>query len=186
MASTYEALLLAQVAYLQATAPSISTQKVTSATASVTFSSISANFNHLSLMWNCRGDAAVSAQQLFMQINGNTGSVAYTNERMEAVNATTVTGSNSGATNEIQAGTMTAASATAFYPSCGQIFFPYASDATNYACAVGVGYAQPTATTGYAGVYGGLLAVAGAITSIKLFPNAGNFATGEFSLYGWI
>jgi len=187
MASTYEALLLAQVAYLQATAMPISTQKVTTTTASVTFSSISANFNHLSVMWNGRGDSAVATVQFMMQLNGNTGASAYTYQRMEASTNAAVSGFNTGGgVAQIQVGTMTAASATAFYTSCGQIVLPYASDATNFANAVGIGYGPSSATAAFVGVYGGLLAVSGAISSIKLFPATGNFATGEFSLYGWV
>lgn len=162
----------------------IAAHTVASATASVTFSGIP-SFTNLSLIWKGRGDTATAATPLELQINGITSSSSYVYQDIEA-NGTTVTGKNSaGTVNAIQVATMTAGTANSGYFGCGRILFPNAADNTNHQVCTAVGYAPMSATAAYTGIYSGL-ASTGAVSSITLFPLAGNFSAGEFCLYGWM
>lgn len=185
MASTYEALLLAQVSYMQTNVVQlVAQQAIASTTASVTFSSLPSNYNHFKVIWKARGDTAATVAQLRCQLNGGTGN-SYVWQNIQAHN-TSVTGStNGGADTSINVGVVTTASATANYDSGGEIIFPYVTDTTNRAIVLGTSIAVTSSTDSYAGTYGGLGPFGSAINNIKIFPSTGNFVSGLFSIYGW-
>lgn len=185
MASAIETLLLANLALLQGNAVQlISEQTVTTTTASVTFGSLPANYNHFKIVWKARGDTTASTTYLQCQINGNTGA-SYTWQNVKATGTGALGDASTGGDTKIVVGVLTAAgSISAQYNSCGEINFPYATDTTNRNMAVATGNAMYNTTAGVAGTYGGSGSFGGAITSIKIFPQAGNFTAGMFSLFG--
>lgn len=187
MASGIEVLLLAQVNGLQNNAVQlIAEQTISTTTASVTFSSLPSAYNHFRVVWKARGDTAAATTYLQCQLNGNSGA-SYTWQNAKATGTSALGDSSSGGDTKIVVGVLTAAgSVSAQYNSCGEISFPYATDTMNRNMAVGTGNAMYNTTTGVAGVYGGSGTFGTPISSIKLFPQAGNFtAGGLFSLYGW-
>lgn len=186
MASALETLLLAQVAQLQNTAVQLVTeQAITTTVASITFSSLPANYNHFKIVWKARGDTSATTTYLYCQINGNTGA-SYTWQNVKATGTSALGDSSTGADTKIVVGVLTAAgSLSAQYNSGGAIDFPYATDTTNRNVVVATGNAMYNTTSGVAGTYGGSGTYGSPITSITLFPQAGNFTAGLFSLYGW-
>lgn len=187
MASPYEALLMEQVAYLMHNSPVL----LQSTTLGSNQSSVVLNvpsgiaYNTLRVNWRTRCDNAVSAQQMYLQFNGDTGS-NYLVERSETNNTTTTNvGPGGAATTKIQIGTVSCASATALYFSSGSFTVGGASDAVNFKTAVGTGTAYATVSNAYIGLYGGQWNSAATITSLTLTPAAGNFVAGSvFSLFG--
>lgn len=176
---------MAQVAYLQATQLPIGTTTLAGPAASVSFSSISTVYTNLSLKWHARGDNAIAGEQIYMQINGQTGS-NYVFEKMEANGTSSITPTQ-GTAAQAQIGTIPGASGSAGYFGGGNLEMPGAIDGTNYGAFISTGGATPSPSTGFAGVYVGMLAIAGAVSTIKLFPASGNFIAGSrFSLYGWV
>lgn len=178
---------LAQAANLQANAVQLITaQAISTTTASVTFSSLPANYNHFKIVWKARGDNANTTQYLYCQLNGNTGA-SYTWQNVKGNSSSAVGDASTGGVAQIVVGVLTTAgSVSAQYNSGGEITFPYATDTTNRNQVYAVGNAMYNTTLGVAGVYGGSGTFGAAITSIKLYPQAGNFtAGGLFSLYGW-
>ena len=158
----------------------ISVQTVSSPTASVTFSNIPGTYNSLALYISARGDTAATSVPLDIQFNADTGSNYNYMQQTSGGNFTGVT------QTAIQWCSITGATGTANFP--GELFgtiVNYAS--TSFVKTItglagfsqsGIGVAPAT------GVCAGSWNSATAITSIKLFPNAGNIASGVFSLYG--
>jgi hypothetical protein len=188
MASTYEAYLFAQINYLaNNTQVLLSTTTLGVNTASVTLSVPSGTtYNYLTVNWRARSSAAVAGEQMFLQMNGDSGS-NYSWQTNEANATNAVSGTHAGAlTTHIQIATITGANATsALWFATGSFDVGGASDATNYKTAQGTGVANITVTNAYAGVYGGQWNSAAAVTSLTLTAATGNLVTGSiFSLYG--
>lgn len=146
---------------------------------------ITGTYNHLKVFWRGRGDAAVAAEQMYLQFNGDGGS-NYLVERSETNNTTTTNvGPGGAATTKIQIATIPAASSTALYFASGEFLASGVSDATNFKTAVGLSTAFGTVSNAYVGVYGGQWNSAAAVASLTLTPNSGNFVAGcLFSVYG--
>lgn len=160
------------------------TQFVSTTTAAITFSGIPA-CNHLAILWKGRGDTAATTTYLYCQLNGNTGaSYTWQNVKGNGTSAATSDASTGGDTKIVVGVLTSAGSISAQYNSCGEINFPHAQDTVNRNQVSATGNAMYNTTLGVAGVYGGSGTFGAAITSIKLFPQAGNFTQGAFSLYG--
>lgn len=143
-------------------------------------------YNFLTVKWRARSSAAVAGEQLYLQLNSDTGS-NYVTQDVEGQNASAVTAGHSGAlTTKIQLGTITGASATsALWFASGNFEVAGASDATNYKTAQGTGTAFSTTTQSYMGMYGGQWNSAATVTTITLFAATGNLVIGSvFSMYG--
>lgn len=161
------------------------TQSFIASVASVTFSSIPA-YNHLALIWHARSDNSNVTVSLYCQTNGNVSSGSYISQSVEA-NTSTVTGVNSGGTaSQIRLAVIPGATANGGYFGVGQAVFGDISDTGSHSSVVAIGYAPETASSGNVGTFGGL-GSGGPITTVTLFPSAGNFIAGSmFSLYGWM
>lgn len=147
---------------------------------------ITGAYNYLKVLWRARSSAAVAAQQMYLQINGDTGNnYGWQTNEANAANAVSGTHSTAGV-NVIQIATITGASATSsLWFASGEFTVGGASDTTNYKTVSGVGAAFVTATNSYAGTYGGQWQSAAAVTSLTLSPATGSFVTGcVFSVYG--
>jgi hypothetical protein len=186
MASTFEALLLAQMNYLLNNTLILlaaTTLSTPSANAVLNVPS-GTNYNNLKVFWRARSVTAVVAEQMFLQFNGDTGN-NYLWEVDQANNAT-IAGSTSGAaTSKIQIATVPAGNATANYFGSGEFTVGGANDATNFKTAAGVGTAYGATNNMWTGTYGGQWNSAAAVTSLTITANGGNLAAGcRFSLYG--
>ena len=166
-------------------------QLITSTTLSGTATSVvltlptGAAYNHLKVFYRARHDAAVAAAQMYLQMNGDTGS-NYLVERSETNNTTTTnTGPGGATTTKIQIATIPGASATSLYFGSGEFLVSGVSDTTNFKTAVATATALITVSNAYVGVYAGQWNSAAAVTSLTLTPNSGDFIAGTmFSLYG--
>jgi hypothetical protein len=160
----------------------ISSQTLSSSTASITFSSLPA-FSHFTIRWHARGDAATVTQNMNMQVNGVTSS-SYLSQFVDA-NNTTVAG-NLSLTANLLIGTLPGTSSNANYFGAGIVEINGAQDA-NYTPIVATSVNLGNSATGIAGVFGGATTGIGPVTSVKLYPASGNFVSGSrFSIYGWM
>lgn len=183
MASPYEALLLEQIAYLKSNSP-VLLQSTTLGvnTASVTFNVPTSTYNTLRVAWKARADNAVTFQSMNMRYNGVSSSSYIT---QDITGSTTTAAAVIVLQSFLQVGTLPGASGTALYFGTGTVSITGASDAVNYITASGTCVNIYNSGSGVAGVYGGLLAQAGPVSSVTLFPNAGNFLAGSvFSIFG--
>lgn len=141
------------------------------------------SYNFLRVQWRAKSSTAVAAEQLYLQLNGDTGN-DYLWQNDQANNATVAGTSSGGVVNKIQVATITAATSTANFFSSGSFEIGGASDATNFKTVVGTATAYATSTNSWAGVYAGQWS-GGPVTTITLFPATNNLVTGcIFSLYG--
>lgn len=171
--------------YLYALQQITPTQALGSATASVTFSSIPSVFSKYIVFSEARSDAAVVAGNLMMQLNGDT---ATTYQYQVAEFSPTLTTSESYAQSSMQIGKLPGASASSRHVWVGTTIIGGVSNFANLVTPVfSSGSGMTTETTGGSkmGLYGGQHLSASSITSIKLFPDSGNFVAGSrFTLYG--
>ena len=182
MASGIETLLLAQVSYLMANSPQLASQTyISTTTASVTLT-VPAGYNNVEVVWRVRASDSVAVEPLSLQLNSDTGSDYVWQTLQGNVAATNITNSG-GATTKMQIATVTGNSAPTNYWSSGRFTISGASDATDKTVA-GIGTAWGSATSGWAGTYGGLWSNSAAVSSITLTCATGSFLTGcRFSLY---
>lgn len=150
--------------------------------ASVTFSSISGSYTNLMIVASMRGDTSATNVVLDIQFNGDTGA----NYDWIAENRYGATGANGTSTPRI--GNINAATDPASYPAAFYLFIPNYAGTTFYKAAE----ASDTLMSGALSTANMLSEQTttwwrntAAITSIKLFPAAGNFANGsQITLYG--
>lgn len=183
MASALETLLLAQYAYLQNNTPQLySNTYISATTASVTLT-VPSGYNNLEVVWRARCSDANAGEQLYLRLNGDSGS-NYLWEVTQGNNATAAATTSGAATTFIQIGTVCAASATANYFSSGRFTVAGASDTANYKTACGTGAAFAATNNMWSGVYSGQWNSTAAVTSITLQGATGSFVAGSrFSLY---
>ena len=146
---------------------------------SVTFSSISASFRDLVLRVRGRGDTAASTVAVYVQFNGDTGTNYNWNKWNVFGNATNT------AQNQIYTVDITAASGTASFPSSAQmVIFDYRGT-TFFKNTWSENPISQTSATLFINHGSGWWLSTSAITSIKVFPSAGNFVDNSVvSLYG--
>jgi len=141
-------------------------------------------FNTLRVAWNARSDSATTATYMLLQLNGDTNAAHYDWDDNQASGATPGPAASPGTVSSIQVGTMAAATATAGYLGVGELVIPNAAGA-NFKGISAHSTSMITSSSGYSGTYGGLWLSTAAVTSITLFPLAGNFAPGSAAyLYG--
>lgn len=161
----------------------ISEVVTSSSQASVTFSSIPATWRNLRVIVNGRGDTAASTVNVLLQLNGDTGanydymySQAPAGGSIQAVAATSaIIGNVSGSTAPANVASGTDA---VIYNYIGTTFQKYIWQQSGVKAANTV--ANMFVETGAA-----WWRLTAAITSVKIFPSAGNFVDGSVvSLYG--
>jgi len=163
----------------------IAEQILVGTTASVTFSSIPSTFRNLMIHAVCRSNNASLATTLNMRFNGDTGN-NYGCQHV-AAQQTTVSAAETVGVSSIQMRDMTAASATASYPSLYTINIPwYAGTTFMKLCAAENEWSNGTASGGVVSfTLKGRWSSTAAINSITLLPGAGSFIAGSsFALYG--
>lgn len=145
---------------------------------------VPAGYQRVKVNWRIRSSVAGAAEQLFLRMNGDTGS--HYLWQVDQSNNATVAGSSSGAlAAQIQIGTVTGSTATANYFASGEFVVDGIADATNFATAIGIGAAFATTTNSFAGDYSGQWAQSAVVTSLTLFCATGNIAAGSvISIYG--
>lgn len=181
MASTFETLLLAQMALLQNAPQQIATQTLIANAASVTFSSIPATYNFLRLEWRVHLSAG-GATDLEMQVDGNSGT-SYLWSKMESASATQMNTHAGAAASFMKIGATGAT--TSGYFGNGSLTIGGWANTTGYLTFSGTSTYFDSNTTDYVGTYGGLYANAAPHSSLTIFPASNSFLAGsQFSLYG--
>lgn len=157
-----------------------------SATASITFSSISAtDFTHLELVWQARGDNAALTLSLWGRFNADAGA-NYDWQRMGAT-ATAAAGVEGIGVAQMELGLLAGSTGVANSFGGGRILIPSYAGTTAHKTAHGVsGHKAANSTTNvWMMANAGFWRSAAAINSITLLPSAGNFIAGtKMTLYG--
>jgi hypothetical protein len=159
---------------------------ITVATASVTFSSIPGTYRHLRLVYQARGDAAVTDLGFQIQLNGDTGTT-YDQEYTHLSGAApTAFAQEAIATTSIRIGDLPAASAPASSAGIGAIEIPNYAGVTFFKNIDARGSSRISNTTPVMLVFqaAGTWKSLAAVNAVKVFPASGNFAAGTFVLYG--
>lgn len=147
----------------------------------ITFSSIPSSFDDICVEYTIRGTNASTDTGLFVRLNSDTTS-AYTYKflRGDSANA----GSGGTTTTFMYFGNFPASSSTASTFGNGEFFIPkYAGGAAKTVCSDSV--SENNSTAGWMTLAAGYWSGTNPVTTILLYPEAGNFA--EFStatLYG--
>lgn len=153
---------------------------------SVTFSSIPATFRTLVVKWVARGDNATTNVLMHVRINGDAGA-NYDSEVADVSGAASWAASETIAGGQAVVGILSAASAPANVPGQGELeIVNYAATTFQKVILSRSAYKLAnSATNVQTGVGGAHWRQAVAITSVQLFPSAGNFVAGStFTLYG--
>lgn len=148
-----------------------------SAAASITFSSIPATYTDLVLTLNGRGDTAAQQVNVGFQVNADAG--ANYDWSQNTVSAGTVAGaSNTGQTSMLLCAVPAASNTASFAGGCRTWFFNYAATVFNKTVNSEGGLRNNSSPTmGQIEGFGEWVTTGTAITSIKVFPTAGNFVT---------
>lgn len=159
-----------------------------SAAPDFTFSSIPANYRHLQLWIQCRGDTAATFVGLGLQFNSDTGTT-YDTEQLAGL-ATTVAATEGHSGTSVGIGEAAAASALAggagsfvvhIHNYTGTAFWKLLTINHNLSHPTSVGQSASIQSKQWTGRWRNT----NAITSIKVFPTAGNLVTGSTAtLYG--
>jgi len=185
MASTLEALLLAQVSTAFDNTPQlVSTTTLGSPAASVTYTVVTP-YQRILCVWNAASTRASNpADSLLLRVNGSSSN-AYASSYIQSVTGT-VTGTATGSlVSSIQVGTITASTATLNYWASGSFVVDGANTSSHNTTVQGTACAFPTASSSYVGVYSGMYVAGTPVTSVTLLAANGNINTGSsFSFYG--
>lgn len=160
----------------------LSEQILVGAVSSVTFSSISQKYRNLILMFNSRGSAAVTDQDVSLQFNSDTGA-NYDRQWQNSTGSAVSTGNNIAATSMAVA-TNTGTSAPSGAAAANHItIYDYARTAYHKTVTSVAVKRNGTSSMNYSAFSGNWRSTA-AINAIKLIPAAGNFSIGDwFALY---
>jgi hypothetical protein len=155
-----------------------------SATASITFSSIAADWSHLLLIVAARSDNAVVQTELGLRLNGDTG--ANYDKQLIRSNVAAITASEATAQTSMAAGVIPANNAVASAFGSSFIFIPNYAVAQLHAISCVYASHDTNATGGgRTGIDSGSWRTVAAITSLTLFALVGNLNTGtKATLYG--
>jgi hypothetical protein len=150
--------------------------------ANIEFTSIPATFTDLCVKVSARSSASASLEDMYLRLNGDTGSV-YTSRNLRGNGATASSASSSG--TSIYFSTIPAATNTASTFSNSEFYIPnYLSSTAKSISSDAV--QEANGTTAWAALVAGLWnpATQAAITSIRIFPDT-NFAQySTATLYG--
>lgn len=154
----------------------------TGARASLTVN-VTGAWNFLDVQWYGRADKNAAAASAYLQLSGDTTS-SYLWEVVET-NNTTTTPTPSGATDTVMhIGTMPALTATANYAGAGRFSIAGASSSL-FKVVTSQAAGHSGLTNVRIGTYAGQWNKTGAVTSITLMPDTGNWVVGStLSVYG--
>jgi hypothetical protein len=161
----------------------ISTQLISTNTASVTFTSLPTTYTHLELRYTARTTQAAANDQMKILLNSDSGS-NYT-ERLVQGNGSTATSNGFTAQGFIWPGYAMGANATASVFALGIVsFVDYLSTAKNKTVRSISGYHTTAGAIQASQLFSSYWASTAAISSITISAN-GSFVSGSrFSLYG--
>jgi hypothetical protein len=153
-------------------------QNLTTATPAVTFT-IPQTHRHLRIAWRARSDTAGAATSLYMRFNADT-TTKYSEQRMQA-NAATITATEAASQAQLIPGVLTAATSTADIAASGTIDLPDYSGTTFAKTynAASQDVRSPAGGSIYLRHAAGIWNSKAAITSVTLYPQAGNFVAGS-------
>ncbi|HSV08528.1 MAG TPA: hypothetical protein VLI07_18575 [Candidatus Binatus sp.] len=155
-----------------------------SAAATIDFTSIAATYAHLRLEWMLRGDTAAASTALYVRFNNDSGA-NYCTEVLTA-SVTTAGAQELASQNQIQIGSIAAATAPANWATAGDMDIPlYAGGWMKHVLVRG-GYAVGITTTSLQPRWGAAVwASTAAINRITVLAAAGNLVAGSrVTLYG--
>jgi hypothetical protein len=115
----------------------LSRQVLGSAAANITFSSIDQSYSHLKLIVNGRSANASTIDDMYCQVNGDTGS-NYHRQYLLGTGSSTAAGKQAGVNNAV-VGTLVGASGTANLPGSGVIYIPDYSQTSFYKTIISLG-----------------------------------------------
>lgn len=183
MTSTFEALLLAQLTYLQQSTPvKIGSTVLTASQPSIPLA-VPAGFSHIEGIYTARKDVGGTGAFTWMQFNSDT-SAHYQWENLVG----SATG-NSGASlvTFMQMGLCAGASDTANYFGSGRFSIGNVSSTTAAKQLAANSSLTCSTTTYYTATHGGTWNQTAAINQVTLLPDAGNLVAGSsLELYGWM
>lgn len=185
MASTYEAMLLAQLSYLVHNSPALLQSTTLGSNQSSVTLNVPSNtaYNTIRVNWRARTDNAVTSQLINLRVNGISSS-SYLTSKMEAHNSTQTDAL--ALTTSWQIGNVTGASGTAAYVAGGRAEIYGAQDSANQLTMVATSGCWTGSADAFTGSYAGNLSGWNAtVTSVTILPAAGNFVAGSvFSMFG--
>lgn len=182
MTSTFEALLLAQLTYLQSNTPILLGSTVLTASQASISLNIPSGFNHIEGIYTARKDVGGGGAFTWMRFNGDS-SAHYQWE-----NLVDTTANNSGASlvNILQMGLCAGAADTANYFASGRFSVGNISSTAIAKSLAGNSSLTCSTSTYYTATHGGTWNQTSAITQVTLLPDAGNLVAGSsLSIYGW-
>lgn len=142
-------------------------------------------YNHLKLVVTIRGDAAVSAQQFMIRLNGDL-TASYDWQRMYS-NTAAMNAAESVGDTKFLGGWYPANTASASTVGSAEILIPNYTDASFQQTLTSTGSATFSTASGgfYTFQYGGQWRATAAITRVQILPETGNFVTGSrLTIYG--
>jgi hypothetical protein len=153
-------------------------QVLDAAAAAVTFT-LPQTHRHLRIAWRARSDTAGAATSLYMRFNADT-TTKYSEQRMQA-NVATVTATEAASQAQLIPGVLTAATSTADIAASGTIDLPDYSGTTfaKTYTAASQDVRSPAGGSIYLRHAAGIWNSKAAITSVTLYPQAGNFVAGS-------
>ena len=158
----------------------ISAQTLTSASASVTFSSIPQTFTDLKCVMSVRTTNSATNGSVLVGFNGTSNSTNWSIRYLEGSGASASSGTGTSGV----VGYPPAANATASTFGNLEVYVPNYTASVNKSLSVD-SVMENNATTAYADLIAGLWSNTSAISSIQITPGSGNFAIGSsFYLYG--
>ena len=156
----------------------IATTTLGSATANVTFSSITGSFTDIVLIARCQTNAAGTDKDLYLRFNGDSGN-NYSRTRLVG-NGSTATSARQNDVSQLVCGAMPATSHINDFAVNLIHIQNYSNTTTNKSIFVRNSFSQ-IAVQAIAGLYRST----SAITSITLIPESGSFVSGStFTIYG--
>lgn len=149
----------------------LDSQAPTSAQSSISLS-VPAGFSRLKVFWRCRSAFSATGVQLYVQLNGDSGG-NYLWQLVQGNNSSAAALSSGTAVDEMQLGTIAAASASSGYFSSGEFTIDGASDTGNGKTLVGTGAAFSSVSNSWAGTYAGFWSGLASVNSITIFGGSG-------------
>ena len=160
----------------------IASNTLSTATATITFSSIPATYTDLLVKISARDTYASVSTAFYLEFNGNTGA-NYNMRRLRGTGSAADSYSESNTTTINLYNIKPGSSATANTFGNAEIYIPNYTSSNNKSVSVdGVG--ENNATEAYAALFAGLWAQTNAITSIKLYAETSFVQYSTFYLYG--
>ena len=168
---------------MAATYKLISSNTLTTATASVTFSSIPSTYTDLVLKISARGSTAAGGAGSSVRLNGSSGT-NYSERRLINFNGTsTQAACNSGTAFEYQV--IPGDSATSNTFGSMEVYIPSYLSVSKHPISFAYISENISTTSNQGGVTASLWSDTSAVTSFTIAPSSGNFLTGSsFYLYG--